>query len=938
MLFISFFSQISAQYPFTFPLTCDTTSQYFSTPNLSCLDCPANSVSYSSSTWQSNPYLNQYTSSTTEFTYSPTLLTKYSASAQTTPCVCNPNYYKSSTTAFGCTACATNTVALSDQSACVSCDAATTTLNITLGDCVCNTAGYVLKELDSTGTLLTAKTCAACPTNTVLSSTNRYTCLSCPDSRMTLPSGATSISQCQCPTGYTIANNKCLLTTELSAITTGYQSSKWGVVTYAVAATDETDTLTNYVNTNSDISLVSVTSPIIYNTFSTLAVLCKNNKHMPSCQALANYCVLNNFDVSHETCRFMSDLQTASSTITYGFVDWRVGLPWLFVSDSGIRESTVLSGVVKLKGSNGIYSPDFVVTGQESGNVSADNGYSDMSSDVQFQNVIDSIKKTRENSSKPQSPQPSASSSFLSTLTSALTSIAAAVSPLDATTTTDTVGTSFHTLSYILSTYTINGTLISHEPLTTQLMLCPHNSVDDVRYLDFGTEYTKNCDLDLTQLITQSTLFYELHYIDADSKWYPVFVKSANYISGASRPNLDGAGKEVTNDGIKLSRRFFLVDTLSSIPIAATMDGTAYPVILTYARTISLRVQMRAGSVQQIYPPVLWIKYSSRRVSTILGYDPNVTPSPFMTMDHDGVSQAAEAQFTATVMGDADALYLRNARDSYNYSIPYTASEFFTAESVSTLATAPRSIASKAYRVSSITFKQEYHKDIGKIEIAVIVLFWIFFAFVVVWWVVKIIVLRKKSGSGLIGFGEILEYFCLLLGIVSELMFWIAFGCVAVVFLFYKGKDVIRSSTYHHFELIMCICITHDSCILTSLIIPSISLCPPAQRKRQCTCCCPAPTTSSPGRCCPSSSRRSSCPSCISCRLSWDNYPPIYSSWIGRPPLPPFIRVSRPPQQASYHSSHFTSHILSNPITISYNACAHSTSLPRPLMLPITHS
>ena len=68
----------------------------------------------------------------------------------------------------------------------------------------------VLVELSASGEPLPAKTCLPCPARTrVFPSSDRYTCLSCPDPRMTMSSGGS----CVCDSGYTATGRPTLGTT-----------------------------------------------------------------------------------------------------------------------------------------------------------------------------------------------------------------------------------------------------------------------------------------------------------------------------------------------------------------------------------------------------------------------------------------------------------------------------------------------------------------------------------------------------------------------------------------------------------------------------------------------------------------------------------------------------------------------------------------------------
>jgi hypothetical protein len=263
-------------------------------------------------------------------------------------------------------------------------------------------------------------------------------------------------------------------------------------------------------------------------------------------------------------------------------------------------------------------------------------------------------------------------------------------------------------------------------------------------------------------------------------------------------------------DLVKLGRRFFLADTISTRPLAG-----GYPEILTYARELTMRVEMRSGTTQKIYPPLLVVTYNSRRSSTILGYDPN--------------SVAAVAPVLATAA-------LANYDSGFTAATPLSTS--FAPASL------PTPVSTTAQRTSAVGFTQEYRKSISGVETAAIALFWVFFVLALAWWALRVMVLRKKAGNGPLGFWDLLRYLCILCGTVAEVMFWVAFGTVAVLFLFYKGPSfhIILLSPLHDY-----LSRTHPSS--------------PTQARAPHTSSSPPRTASSALRSSPSSSQGSCSPS-----------------------------------------------------------------------------
>lgn len=173
-----------------------------------------------------------------------------------------------------------------------------------------------------------------------------------------------------------------------------------------------------------------------------------------------------------------------------------------------------------------------------------------------------------------------------------------------------------HVLKFMLASYAADGTFLGLDELAGQLQLCDGTDQDKVKWRKFGTNFENRCSINLNELMAKhpTTTFYDLYYVDAEEKLYPVSVKILNYEDGNNdQPNLDIDGDEDMEVGsLKLHRRFFVVDTQSG---ATSADGT--PEIISYARKITLRVTMQSDSTELIYPPTLTVYYAQRRTSTI---------------------------------------------------------------------------------------------------------------------------------------------------------------------------------------------------------------------------------------------------------------------------------------------------------------------------------
>ncbi len=178
-------------------------------------------------------------------------------------------------------------------------------------------------------------------------------------------------------------------------------------------------------------------------------------------------------------------------------------------------------------------------------------------------------------------------------------------------------------LKFHLMSYTFNGTFLGSSLLSSQLQLCGGDTKLLSHFLRFGTNYENACQLDLTSFLTpaaspataeRNTVFYELFIQDLNNQLYPLPVKVLNLRLGdGSTPNLNDQGDEKIADTNVLTRRFYLVDSLAG----KTTFGSA-PAVVSYARKLTLRVEMHGDSSSEIRPPVLVISYGERESSDIL--------------------------------------------------------------------------------------------------------------------------------------------------------------------------------------------------------------------------------------------------------------------------------------------------------------------------------
>ena len=141
-------------------------------------------------------------------------------------------------------------------------------------------------------------------------------------------------------------------------------------------------------------------------------------------------------------------------------------------------------------------------------------------------------------------------------------------------------------LTFFLSIYAINGTWMGMQELTTQLFYCgterPNThrgggSSSSTAWLNYGNNFRKNFQCDLSTLINEEPLFYELFVLDEGnsddgaSSLYPcpVLLKDYQDNNGGS---LNRNKEKDSEDDDVFVRRFMLYDTLSSV--SSGYEGT----------------------------------------------------------------------------------------------------------------------------------------------------------------------------------------------------------------------------------------------------------------------------------------------------------------------------------------------------------------------------
>ena len=139
-------------------------------------------------------------------------------------------------------------------------------------------------------------------------------------------------------------------------------------------------------------------------------------------------------------------------------------------------------------------------------------------------------------------------------------------------------------MDYRLGKYSMNGTFIGFEKLSTQFTYCGRSAPDtevgagdtsSTKFLKFGTSQRESYSCDLETLETEEMFFYDMWVVDVGNTdcastgqvaaeglcLYPVPVLMRNLREDGVTPNLNYATEEETDD--IFTRRFFLFDNLS---------------------------------------------------------------------------------------------------------------------------------------------------------------------------------------------------------------------------------------------------------------------------------------------------------------------------------------------------------------------------------------
>ncbi|CAM9959028.1 unnamed protein product, partial [Heterosigma akashiwo] len=156
-----------------------------------------------------------------------------------------------------------------------------------------------------------------------------YTCQACPDEHMYWTASGT----CACRSGYTLAGTEaigetyCLDDDRVATVATGWpladaiELDYYSVQEVPGEAADGT------------VSLDSLTVQHHYLRAAAGCYAYRGPEDLAACQALANLCVLADYDREHTTCELFEEVADARSGSSWSQDGWTASLPWLYYAD-----------------------------------------------------------------------------------------------------------------------------------------------------------------------------------------------------------------------------------------------------------------------------------------------------------------------------------------------------------------------------------------------------------------------------------------------------------------------------------------------------------------------------------------------------------------------------------------------------------------------------
>lgn len=281
------FALLCLSHSFRLETSCETDTQYYDSTILDCLTCPANQVVNATSNLS---------------------------------CQCAPGTAKTEATKdfpdFICEVCPSGKVASSDHYTCQACPT-------TIGDkteCTCGDLQAIV-ELSSDGEYYDQKQCVLCSEDSY-QGPGSYGCQSCPSKGMNRT--AANDYQCECDSdqSYLPAGSGCVLSSAIAPIEAQYTRNRARQVLYTE----------NKGSTGTGLYTLDGSDTFDYFYYKS-ADGCRNHKSIQDCQALANLCVLQLYNMQTVVCQLFRDLvATVTEQASEANPDpgWKKGMPWLY--------------------------------------------------------------------------------------------------------------------------------------------------------------------------------------------------------------------------------------------------------------------------------------------------------------------------------------------------------------------------------------------------------------------------------------------------------------------------------------------------------------------------------------------------------------------------------------------------------------------------------
>ncbi|KAK3256385.1 hypothetical protein CYMTET_34478, partial [Cymbomonas tetramitiformis] len=259
-------------------------------------------------------------------------------------CVCPLGWIRGSTTTVGeypfCISCLDADLASSsDRTRCLACGFGST-LDKTVGECVCTNADAVLIEHDVVGMYLDSKECYTCPTNSWKSTTDASKCEECPMVEGTIP--AVSME-------YNAATQKCVCPASLADGISCVAESSWETeLEQQLGVNFATKSEITYYDVGDERTSIDVESWWLEENLVEATWNCTKYHDREACNSIANMCVLQMYDPSSVACAAYQELHDLRRDQEYHAseiepaVGWSYTLPWLYYTGGTLAYTEAL--------------------------------------------------------------------------------------------------------------------------------------------------------------------------------------------------------------------------------------------------------------------------------------------------------------------------------------------------------------------------------------------------------------------------------------------------------------------------------------------------------------------------------------------------------------------------------------------------------------------